>query len=112
MSFQAFQAKFKGKCDDCGGVIRVGQLIIGAGGKYSHAECPAPFKPEKCLLCPALSIQQTQRYGDDEDFEDFFIAYDRGCGDECDCDGRLYHINDFCSPSCLVDAMRLFYKES
>jgi hypothetical protein len=43
---------------------------------------------------------------------DFMIDYDRGCPTGCECDGQFYHLRDFCSEMCVVEAIIQFEKEA
>lgn len=105
-----FLAKFKGTCTKCKAAINVGEPIEGKLRNYKHAECP-DLGRLNCLLCPKPAVKQKFPFGEDTDAEGFLIAYDRGCGSECNCDGKIYHINDFCSLTCMSDAVDMFEAE-
>ncbi len=48
---QGFEARFHGECDDCGEVIRPGQLIEYRGGFTVHVtHGPAEIRPT-CSIC-------------------------------------------------------------
>ena|ERR1017187_540768 len=104
----SFLAKYKGTCTVCGGGFAVGQAITGKMRNYRHDVCPKVLTIS-CLLCTKMAVEQTFPFGEDD--TDFMEAYDRGCGSTCDCDGKFYHINDFCSVSCVADAAQMFEDE-
>jgi hypothetical protein len=103
-----FNAKYRGVCSVCGLGFAVGQAITGKMRNYSHAVCPKVLTVT-CLLCTKMAVEQTFPFGDDE--TEFMEAYDRGCGAKCNCDGKFYHINDFCSVSCVADATQMYEDE-
>ncbi len=112
----SFLAKFKGRCASCQKTISVGQLIDGRNHIYTHVVCgPEPIdsdeSPTICLLCSKTVVPQTFKYGEDDFAEEFYEAYDRRCGDDCECGGQKYHINDFCSLECVVNAIEMFESE-
>jgi hypothetical protein len=105
---KTFFAKYNGQCVQCGGKFKAGELIRGSARKYEHAVCPTLAVSEiSCLVCTQPAVKLEFEYGDDVDCEDFMVDYDRGCGRECNCGGKMYHITDFCSVGCVAKAVQL-----